>query len=445
MSKHIRKDPVTQRNIPHTNKLTEHHYANLFVRNTENKEIVASYSSTQNLPLLGHQQDFEVLITRLKIPMSAMPLFLFEENEYRIGLGVYQVSGDDLQYETTQPENIEQVNNLVKLRPHFTPNLSFNNDFERGVYSYSEFLRQVNFALLDAWIEVFSGWQANISPFFELLQFNGIGAFITNGSDEIDAIKNASLFAPYFKIDECCNKITFVSPIYELSVANSCIDLFDANYEATFLNPGERYRLRVTMSPKLYSFFNGFSAFTTRPNPNVPADANIFLNHDIDYDNNIKEVACVTGGPTRIHTQIQDQPSLFSWQKASRILIGSTMSIVKEAVLIEGDSGAPSRLEVLTDYAFEQDNTLSNKEYIYFNDQGAERWYNIKDEGPLRRFDFNIYVEYPPVKYPGDTNAVSRILPLLIEPGQEVNVKMKFRRKKFNETFQISDEGRHSL
>jgi hypothetical protein len=442
MSKSIRKDVITDRDIPQTNKLTEHHYVNMFVRNSEDKEIVASYSSTQNLPVLGHQEDFEVLITRLKVPMSAMPMFLFEEGQYRVGLGIYQIQPDTW---TAVPisTNISQIEYVVQQRPSFAKNVGFNNTFEKGIYSYIDFLRQVNAELLGAFIDSLILAGLGVTPYSELFDQ------IPNLTEE-----NIQDYVPYFKIDECCNKIQFVSTIFE-NEASACFDLFDSNFEVTLNNPDSRYALRVVMNPKLFSFFNGFSAFTANKNQivdvplvgfNTP-QANIFFNHSIDYDVGVKKSICIGEGEVsdKIHIQSQDQPSLFSWQKASRILITSTMSVIKEAVMVEGDDGNPTRLEVLTDYAFEQDNSTSNNEYIYYNDTGSGRYHNIKDEGALRRLDFKVFIEYQPTILTGETKTTAKTLPLIIEPGQEVNVKMKFRRKKYNERFQISDSTRHTL
>jgi hypothetical protein len=110
------------------------------------------------------------------------------------------------------------------------------------------------------------------------------------------------------------------------------------------------------------------------------------------------------------------------------------MALVKEGVLITRNQGNPLRLEVLTDFEIPQDGS-NVREYIYFNDNGNERWHNIKDQGALRRIDMRVQIQFQDLS----------TLPLVIMPGHEVNVKLGWRRKKANYLLQITDPDRQSI
>lgn len=398
--------------IPYSNKLTDYLYANISVGNSGSSNIRAEYSSTQNLPLIGQQEDFEMRVVRFKVPMASVPLFVFRPGRYYVGFG--------LGVDADAPSLITDLTTAVEVRhtAMHGPDPQMPTPYQDGIYSIKDFLRDVNRAIREAWLEINPG---------------------------------ADVY-PYIKLDECCKIFELVMPIFREVGGN--------HYESLFY-PVDSTGYRLLMSPALYALFEGFCAYkwpfhtgvvavdgTARPELVYGIQVNSISAKDIFAPPVVPKATppfANEGEPAQFynddeqradffHCYKQNQSSIYAWLQASRIIITSSMSVVREAILAPDDDNRPERLELLTDFIIEQDNDNSHREYVYYNDTGNERYMNLKDEGPLRRIDMKMFIEFEQ----------GILVPLYIMPGNECSIKLGFRRKWNNDLYQVSDPDRHT-
>lgn len=435
-------------NASETNKLTEYVYANINVHNDAgNDDIFAKYATTQDLPLIGNQQDFQLRVVRFKIPMSNVPLFLWEENDFSIGIGRMPLGATEY-----DDEAIEGVIGQPIFYPANSGRASGPNtptEYSRAVYDIQTFLGYVNYALY----EIYNAFLGRTIP-------------------------EEQLNAPYFRLDPCCNIFQLVMPL-DNALAPQEVNLdYDVNPTSSPFYPNQLDGgLKIVMSPKLYELFNGFPAYRRRE-PVFAGISTIPLLYTLiieapeekttirSIDNGaippepIGRVFRVRQPVTNVpdlqiqqsaywQCQVQNTSSVYAWQQANKLLITSSMSVVREAQLeAEGDlqeSGRPQRLELLADFNIEQSNEAGYKEFVYYNDQGQNRYMNIKDEGALRRIDMQVFIQFSKPVTTNDGLRQRKPFPLTIRPGAEFGLKLGFKRKDHNDKFQISErDERHT-
>jgi hypothetical protein len=420
-----------------SNKVTNHVYANILINNNTDDLIRAEYLVNQNQPILSKQEDFQMRLIRFKVPMSAVPMFIFEPNRYFISIGIAQ---DNL---AVPPTDQNRTINQFILPPEeavFYPQLYNNNSvrdtepaYRNGVYHINDFLRGVNEALRTLWAQI-----AGVAP------YNGItGAGVGISADN----------PPRIGFSTAQNRFYFQLPVRTdledpPGTLRGVSPLFYHALNEYFPGLGS---LRIYMSASLYALFNGFPAFEYGPRGVIDINAGVpipqlthALNLDFDRCSVKTNVVPILGTPADpndlpwpVQICYQEQTSVYAWQHASRILVTSSMGFVKECVVANrrGSTGTPDQLEVLTDFSVVQDPSSSNREYIYFADNGSTRYIDTKATGVLNTIDVRVLVEF-------DNGAR---VPLFIKPHEEVNLKLAFDRKPHNDTVQISDATHHTF
>jgi hypothetical protein len=395
--------------IKYSNKLTDYLYANIIINNElQNRNILAQYSSTQNLPLIGKQEDFEMRVVRFKIPMATVPLFVYNEDKYFISVarGVTRENPADF-------EVLNQFGTGIPIEKVEVPFISARSPddnqmpvpYERGIYSIKDFLFMLNTAMRTLWLQVEGPTLASY---------------------------------PYFRYDECCGTFELVMPTETIPAVEGV-----PQHQQSQFYPQNPTGYRLLLSSPLYTLFSGFSAYKLSFRNGFEGDTDLMYALSVNSFS-CKEIAqCDEPYAFNLpdeqsaqfyHCYKQAQSSVYAWLQASRIVVTSSMSVVREAILLGADDNRPERLELLTDFHIEQNNDVGHKEYIYYTDSGTERYMNIKDEGPLRRIDMKIFIEFEQ----------GILVPLYIAPGAECNLKLGFRRKWHNDLYQISDADRHT-
>lgn len=386
--------------IQDTNKLTNHVYANIIMKNSTSKAIAAQYEATQNVPLLGHQEDFEMRVARLKVPLDGMPLFMFNKalagtpQDYQVGIANVEPA-----WELLGTQNLTALPTTWQyLEPvEYKYARNYRGDLECAVWAEEHFLMMVNDALRGAWTQAI------------------VDGVIPN---------EVSGRFPYFQHNTATNLIELVMP-------------FDDTNSDTWLWPRREQGdggITIVMSPELFSFFNGFSSWHNEQDNFDPTGLYLhyFLLNAIPNDIlTLPPQGPITGGTYQVIPQ--EHSSIFAFHRANRVIVATSMALVKESVLVNDLDGKTRRIEVLTDFEIPQ--AGNPKEYIYYNDQGNNRFMNIKDEGALRRVNLDIYIEFE-----DGTIIQNRLL-----PGRDANIKLEFRRKKVNSKYQVSDGSRHTL
>lgn len=395
--------------IQNTDKLTNHVYSNVLIPNDTASSLRAEYSTTQDIPLLSDMQDYKVKISRLKIPMTEVPLFQFKEDAYQIGFAWQPIADDASAYfsfigglETVQFRNIVANTNQIR----------GINPYDSAVFNIQDFLGMVNAVLAASW---------------------NTGVAAAKGAGVLDAAWDEDI-PPFFRYDCEKNCIEFCQPVMTLDIATPYV--FSINNECgTGTN-----KFRLLMSEELFSFFNGFQYDWYGVN-GVTNDGGATWNRTLNYGLAFGEhepitLTAIGNCPQQDYICTpQTTNSIYSFQRVSRIIITTNLALVKESVLVSQESsGNPLRFEILTDFEIPPANNINHNEPIYYFGDDSDRFYNIKDSGPLYKLELAVYLQWKD----GTRTA------LYIAPGETAYIKLHFERKFANDNYQISDRNRYS-
>lgn len=403
--------------IRNTDKLTNHVYSNVLINNNTDKSLRAEYSTVQDIPILGDQQDYKLKVSRFKIPMTNVPLFKFKDGAYRFTWGY--------QPKTAPPSNVfTEIGQVYTVQ--FIPALSQSNDlltvdpYDRAVFNISDFLEMINFKLAQMWTNLL----ANLTEPGEILETDW-------GPPPGLAVNNPPTFV--YDCEENC--IKFRQPVNPS--AQDYPQIFSSIFDC---GDGDQ-QFRLLMSEELWSFFNGFQAdyygesgIIDLSGGGIPYSFSAglrFLRGSID-----EETAFGPCPPYEFMMTVpQTVSSIYAFQQVTRIIVTTNLSLVKESVLIESEtSGNPVRFEVLTDFELQPSNTINHNEPVYYYGDDSDRFYNIKDSGPLYKLDIGIFVQWKS----GERTQ------LYIAPGESVYMKLHFERKFANNNYQITDANSYS-
>ena len=397
--------------VTSTDKLTTNVYSNILIPNDSSTSIRAEYTTTQDIPLLSDMQDYTLKVSRLSIPMSGVPLFKFKDDAYKL-TWAYQPKNNQASNLFTEVGEVYTVNFDQAVAPG-NPLLQ-NTPYNRAVFNISDFLYMINAALEQMWTNLL----ANLAGPGEIL----------------DGWNTTSATAPAFVYNCNDNCIEFVQPIISTNL----------NYPVVFSgfdcgNGNEQFRL--LMSDELWSFFNGFQADLYGPNGVIDTSAgglpftslNVGLKFGRGSVFNTNEIGICPIQSVLSTPQIAS--SLYSFQRASRIIITTSLPLVKESVLISSQgSGNPQRFEILTDFEIPPENKINPNEPVYYYGDDSDRHYNLKDSGPLYKVQIGVFVQWK------DGSRTQ----LYIAPGETFYMKLHFQRKLANDQFQISDKNQYS-
>lgn len=435
-----------------SNKVTNHVYANVAINNvpkagTASEPILAEYLVEQNQPILSHQEDFQLRVVRFKIPMSEVPLFIYEPDTFYISICIVEENSN---FPLNDPRRVVHSDILVPREIRHEEQIAVHNEakdrirgYKDGVYHVNDFLRQVNRELRSLWDQALT-----LPQYVNIITGTG-GSFVNE--------------YPRLNFSTAQNRFYFELPLRSDTGPVYTSMFYPARYDNDLPDPSPRQSIRILMSAQLYTLFNGFPAFQF--GPNGINNNGIFipeLTHGLSLEHH-RGTICrqdtiaygyQTGLPPGTTPEIstngvptdnllpypyqciyQEQTSIYAWQRSSRILLASSMGFVKETAVFNDSDGTPRTFEVLTDFAIQQDSNNSPREYIYYNDQGGMRYIDTKSTGVLSRIDIKVFIEYD--------NGVR--LPLFIAPRMEVNIKLAFDRKDHNTIKQISNSEHHTF
>jgi len=420
----------SKRLIKENDRVTSYIYTNVLLNNDTNSAIRAEYINTSDIPIVPDQQDYKLRITRMKIPMSLVPLFRFKHERDDAGHettdSVYWLAFG-LVDRTTEPDCVNNITNISPLEnvifesvlsEFLPPENARREPYDRAVFNIMDFLDMVNHALAFAWVNMLAD-----------VNFADIANVYAPG------VPPVPLQAPTFRYDCEHGCIHFVSTAVP-GLAQDYPTPFYPNSCGTGNTP-----IVLLLSAELYSFFNGFPTWFygshgVRPTSGVLEPR---LNNALYFyanPDNLERLELYGDCPQRDINEIpQTTSSVYSFQRVSRIIITTNIALVREGVFVSVDgqssvSGNAVRLEVLTDFEIPQE-AIAQKQYIYYFGHDDDRYHNIKDSGDLRRIDLKIFVQWQDLS----------LTPLLIQPGHEANVKLQFKRKTANKEYQITDTG----
>jgi hypothetical protein len=385
-----------------SNKITDYYYLNTLIANTTDEVKRVEYETTQNLPILGEIQDFKMAVARMKVPLANVPIMLFEDNKYFMSLAL--PDGSDPGSIRDDLPRVELIYFPASNPINPTPGLEGLSP----IYNYQHLIEMVNIALRDLWQTAFTN------------------AAYTGPGGPLSLYPNPAIY-PYFRYN--CDL--------------GCIELvcgLTTDDRAVFYPGQEDNGIKLLMSTKLYHLFHGYASYhhgsrgiPNLDNPTPPGEPPLTYSLWFYVENkDIVDLPTFTGHPTGPYScSKQDFSSIHSFQQVTRVILTTTIALVRETILGEDNGGVPIKLEILTDLELEP-NDGRIKENVYYNPSGDLRWHNFKDQGDFRRFDLKVFVQF----------VDGTIVPLTILPCDEVNVKLAFKRRKHQTLYQITDSDR---
>jgi hypothetical protein len=395
-----------------TKKLTDHVYVNTLIKNEGDFPIRAEYQDSRSLNILGVSADFKVALVRAKIPLDNVPIMLHQPSTYYLSFGLSDNA------DPASPHNVTEVLEPIEIPYHSYSKFTYNNlgfENERPIYYVSEFLDGLNVALATKWIEAKSNLNYD----------NALGEFSASRP-------------PFFWYNPKSNLIEFVCPKRDAeSPSGPAIPFY----------PTDRTGVKLLISTELHTLLNGFPSRYYGEEGNVTNGINLPYHLDFKFYPPVgedpvldaAEISQVVSGlqinGTSIdsfnngYTQIaQEYSSVSAFRQFVKLLFTSSIHLHKEIFMRAGSGSKAESLEILTDLEF-LDYTPPHQRLNAFNiPQGEWRYHDLKDEGPLNRFDLKIYIVY--------RNGQS--YPLIIAPNEEFSAKWMFSRKNHNSLYQIS-------
>lgn len=378
-------------------------YYNFIINNSTNDFITAEFQETRINPVLTNMQDWEMSVIRFKIPSTAIPLFIFEEDllpppalpgtylsPYWVGYSIGPT------YTTPLIQN-------VAFDPFFANNTLTNRPQSRFIYYYSAFIQMINVAL---------------------------GSLNTtaraNGAYALSGILDFSEHEfPFIELDDTTPYMKFMLPYDDNFIAPSpfVFDITD--------------NINIHMSKKLFYFFAGFNArlLSTPPLPNM--DYVLKFAPPILY-NNIIDLPKWGNNPTlplrKVLQVYQDYSCLYLWSTLSRIVLTTNIPIEQEYIGVAGADGQNFQQTLLTDFEIEPNRDGNQRDYIYYFSD-APRYSNFTSNGDLRHMDLRVFYQTRDL----------RTFPLVIPPTFELSVKIQFRRRRARSQLQYSEVGKFNF
>ena len=362
----------------YSNTQSDFKYLNVIINNDTSNNIKAAYDETLTDNILENMQDYQLQISRLKIPTVAIPLMIFETGAYVLSMSKQNLDGSSSFFHS------QVVTNDVKT------NTFENEPVSNFIFYYNQFLTSINNALGNLYQTVVDN--PNYASLFgnDLLKNYPLFRLKPNSS-------SLELLVP------CCNDgVTVSSPF------------------APFTELG----INIYMNNKLFYFMTGFSAqfsssgFVIDSNPQTVANYRFQLQPYLNSSTVINDAAFYPDEATMYNVVSNEFDCLNLWQTLSRIIITTTVPLESEQIITRNDQGRFNNLSVLTDYEIEN-TTSAQREYIHFNANGSERFTNFKSTGYLDRFNFKIFFQTKQLQ----------TFELIIAPTFEFSIKILFRRR----------------
>lgn len=379
-----------------SNLNVDYAYLNFFQSNTDNYELIpAEQEEYRNKPFLSNMSDWQLAVARFKIPLSALPLFVFDDNKldpanpgyestYKFSFGIGNAFGTPLEQQL-----------IFESR---TPNeLTFPEN--RFVYYISHMLDMMNEALRSLWNTAIA---------------NATYQAIIPDSLETEA------FAPWIELDEATKLLKLNLPVTDPTAGTP---------ECPFFNDNP-LNIRLAMSPKLYNFLIGFPVFgynrTAGSLPGIGQDPDRMYEFDFTMRNNRPDARDIITQNrfqdktvTNWFVQLrQDFSSLYAFSSLSRIIITTNLPVAAEFLTVKGSNGENITQTLLTDFEVPALDA-EQKNYIQFFPQGELRWYNFTSNGPLSRSSLRIFFQTRDLE----------TIPLRVPPSFDSALKLMFRRR----------------
>jgi hypothetical protein len=334
-----------------TNKVYDHIYYDVSLKNTSNVPIVAKLFENRSSALIQCPSDYYYSCIRFQIPTAYLPLFVFpnngsipDNNYYTVGIHYYTgVQG--------------AYSNGVSYVP-FNDSSPISDPAYFFVYSFQQFVDAINTAFL--------------ASYTALKTANG-GATVTT--------------PPFITYDPTTS-------------------LFALNCETAY----ESANYGIFMNYNLFGFFDNFEVIRyTSPTRIVNEDVKFLIKNN--GKNSSVALLPPSGGSIAGVYMTQEYKSLFNWYDVRNIVfVSNTVGVADEAINVV-NNGIPNTgntyRKILTDFQLDIDQIP--RSYLQYIPVGEYRLISLTSSSPMYLFDVDIYFKtgnqtlYPLYIYPNET------------------------------------------
>jgi len=362
-------------------------YMNTTIGNPTNKDIPAELNITREQPILDRMEDWEWSVVRFKIPMSTVPLRRYATNG-DTGL-LLNISDGDVPNGTDFPVEIVNATNLSEGSVDYS-----------AIFNYDLLVGAINVALKEALRNILADDLIQVNTFFKVNGETSLIEFHTpvTQNDIEDGTQLKTVFAqssPIKSGGEWLQNVTGLrlwvnQPLHELLGGFNWIKLYES---------GSIVAKPVNFD---YIFYPHFSLADT---------------YKIDADPSVDEPGNSKDAFSMIRSEANYQ-SLHAWSDVSRLFILTGMPVEHEVILATSKEGTPVSLDILTDFQIPPAPNAVSEPVFFFATQ--PRWGNFMGTGALKLVQYRVYIQRKDLTFE----------PLFIAPGNELNLKLEFRRRK---------------
>lgn len=363
-------------------KTSDNFYYNAIVSNNTSDIIIrASYSDDRVIQILKKPDDYYAAIVRFKLPITSVPIMIFQDNFYYISLafgGVYYPS-------------------FVQYIPH---GVSLSG--LKTIFTIQHFLDCVNTTLLNLYRLVYTA--------------NPLNPQVPPSDD----------FAPKFIFNSATQLFTLLAYQNFQNTPNN-------GSPAPSFNAPNPNILNIYMNYNLSDIFYLETIDITNidiTQPQGPRSSLLIIK-----DNGVNDIIVqnlnnplpppISVLPFNFLQIIQETPTTYLLNTFQSIVFLSN-SLGTKSESIPGINGSDSQLSIIADFEPIQ-NITPDRGYLQFINNGPYRYIDFDTNQEIRNIKIDAYwVNNFPVNPPDN----SRLVPIFLTPGQIMTIKLLFKKKK---------------
>lgn len=355
--------------MPHEGK-EENVYLNVTVHNNTENNVYARYEETRSQPILNDPDEYEMSIIRFDIPSTAIPKFKMDQR-YSVTL-VYPA------------ENLVSEQVLQLYQVSYASNVT--GDSSEYIWAFKQMVISTNDALALAYADIVAQYEV----------IHGGGSWAGSGGPQSQ---------PYLEYDPSTKLFTFYCP--------------------TLMADSSANRIELWMNNLMYKLFETFLFIFYGYTEPDGMDVRIVIR------NFLTNSATISG--INYYKMTQEYSSLPAWYVVYKIVIVSN-TILSRKEFISFNNVDPIKLDPFGnplnvslgtantlgivqdfDYSFFQPNI----ERITYLPTAEYRWVDLLAHDALYKVDFQVLVQAEN----------GELIPLVLEPGDNVNIKFLFRKR----------------
>lgn len=435
-----------------------HTYYNIFTRNTTNANAPAVFNETRSTPILANPSHYYMSITRILIPTSQIPIFVFPgyEDEKTASSSPFNVN---IRINTTDSvANVKYIPSKLSQAPAYD-NGANKNDPYFYVYSYRDFIAMVN----NAWTEAFNNasfptpqkiFSAKVT--YGGSGYGGVAPTVSFSVGTATAIANLDItgdFVESVTITSSGGDLLNIPEIqFSSGLATAEVILAPDVWEPPFMKYNDdntislitqvaylsdgSYPISLYMNQPLINFF--FGGMRLRNNPQDAGGnhqwqllvQNLGTNK-YDLTNLVTPPYLAPGfEPTAEQSALQgyemkqEYPSLFAWNDFQTLVVQAGGIPIRNelAPTIDNNFLNGTLIPIVSDFQPIVNTGYDARTLLQYTPSAEYRLLDMQAEAPM--FNFNLQFFWRSKN--GD------LVQVYLAPGESITVKILFRKKNYN-------------